>query len=793
MMQAATASHGMWLIARLRLRRLWNMVIGFSFKPAKGKSRAATPAKKRIGWVIGGLVAIMMLFSAANMARQSVLNVQCFLEPSSECLIVNHAKKRVDINLERASEELHARQFSPPVALALTMQLSLLVLVSILLPLSSKEIAAADWDLEWLVTLPAERSTLLWGRILERTLVNPTGWILLTPCCAMLAWYAGFRWGALPVGLAGALVLMPLTAMVRTLVDTGLRMALAPSKLRNIQAVMAIVGMPFLYLALAFATIKKDSPVVGLVAQFPHWAAWAPPGVLIKLIDAASLVQASSLLALLAFECIVPMWLGMWVLRRQLRNGVVASGSRETGREAGRGKRPAAAQAGFGARLLGLVTPASPIKRRELRLLGRDRNFMIQSLLLPIIIIGGQLMFTSSAGAIAQMADSPKFMAGMAFGIGSYMLMLSAFQTLNNEGQSLWMLYTFPQSIENVLKEKAEFWGTLALLYPLLILGAALSLAPASAGATLSMFAVVLAGIPIFSAIAVALGVFGCDPLAQDARTKVKPTYLYLFMLLSGLYIYAVTAEQWSHKLPLIILMASLAMALWQKARDQLPYLLDPSASPPARVATADGLIAAVLFFTLQGGIFLALVKLSKLPHTEALVIAFSGAGMLVYAIMRLVYWLGKTGGVPVMLPKHVPQALAWGLGCGVAAAAVGLGYLNLVVQWDLFPEARLGATGKMFALPWLFLLTVLAAPLCEEFIFRGLIFGGLRRSLGLWPSMLMSAAVFAIVHPPVSIAPVFVLGMVTAFAYDRTRALLAPVLVHAVYNGVLLAYQTTL
>ncbi len=785
-MMPATPGHAMWLIARLRLRRLWNMVAGFQFKSAAGKSRAATPAKKRIGWIMGALVAVMMLFSAANMARQSILNVQCYIEPSSTCLVPNHAKKRVDMNLERASEELHAAQFSAPVTAALTMQLSLLLLVSVLLPLSSKEIAAADWDLEWLVTLPAERSTLLWGRIVERTLVNPTGWILLTPCCALLAWYAGFRWSAVALGLAGALALMPLTAMLRTLVDTGLRKALAPSKLRNIQAVTAIVGMPLLYLALAFATIKQGSPVLGLVDQFPAWMVWTPPGVLIKAIDAASASQAAAMLALLAVECIAPMWLGMQVLRYQLRDGVVASGAREAGRR----QLPAATQGRVSARVLAWLTPASPIKRRELRLLSRDRNFLIQSLLLPIVIIGGQLIFTSSAGAIAEMADSPKFMAGMAFGIASYMLMLSAFQTLNNEGQSLWMLYTFPQPIESVLREKAAFWGVLALLYPLLILAAGLWLSPGHAGATLGMFAVVLAGIPIFSTIAVALGVFGCDPLAQDARTKVKPTYLYLYMMLSGLYIYGVTAELWSHKLPLIILMAALATALWQKARDQLPYLLDPSASPPARVATADGLIAALLFFALHGGLTIALVKLAELPQAESIVIAFGCAGMLVYAIMRLLYWQAKTSGVPVMLRQNAAQALAWGVGIGVAAAIVGVGYLNLLVHWDLFAEARVGAGGPEVALPWLLLLAVVAAPLCEEFIFRGLIFGGLRRSQGLWPSMLMSAAVFAIVHPPVSMVPVFVLGMATAFAYERTKSLLAPVLVHAVYNAVLLTVQ---
>lgn len=780
-MTPPTAMLAMWLIARLRLRRLWNLFSGLRFNTAKkSKSRAATPGKKRAGWVLAVLIGFVMLFTALNLARQSALNVQCYLEPGSKCVRLT-AKKDVRIDVDAAAQELHATGFTPPVARALTMQLSLLFLVSVLLPLSSREIAAADWDLEWLVTLPVERSTLLWGRIVERTLANPTGWIMLMPCCAMLAWYAGLGWAAPLVALAATLALLPLAAMLRTLADTGLRMSLAPSQLRNIQAVTAIVGMPLLYLGVAFGSIHTGSPVIDIARRFPEWAMWTPPGVLVQALNAAAPGQALAMLALLTLEIVAPLWLGMRVLRYQLRHGVVASGSRE----AARSVRPAVA-GGILARLL----PASPIKRRELRLLARDRNFLIQSLLLPVIIVGGQLVFTNSASAIADMAESPRFLAGMAFGIGSYMLMLSAFQTLNNEGQSLWMLYTFPRSLENVLKEKAEFWGTLALLYPLLILGAGLWLAPAAAGTILGLFAVVLAGIPIFSTIAVALGVFGCDPLAQDARTKVRPSYLYLYMMLSGLYIYAVTTALWWHKVVLIMLTAALALALWQKARDQLPYLLDPSAAPPARVSTADGLIAAMLFFVLQSVIFLVLAGPDQRTSGKALVVAFSIAGVLVYAVMRLVYWLTKTSGVPAMLRRNAGQAVLWGVAGGVVAAALCYGYLDLIQRWKLFSPDQLASNMPILETTWLAGLTVVAAPLCEEFIFRGLIFGGLRRSLGLLPSMLMSAALFAIVHPPVSMVPVFVLGLCTAFAYDRTRALLAPVLVHALYNGTLVLLQ---
>jgi hypothetical protein len=187
---------------------------------------------------------------------------------------------------------------------------------------------------------------------------------------------------------------------------------------------------------------------------------------------------------------------------------------------------------------------------------------------------------------------------------------------------------------------------------------------------------VVLAGIPIFSVIAVSLGVFACDPLAQDVRTKVKPSFVYLYMMLSGVYVYAVTSEVWAQKAVLIVLMAAFAVALWQKSRDQLPYLLDPSMTPPARVSTADGLIAAMLFFVLQGMVMLALVGWEKMAASEAIVIAFGLAGIVVYCVMRLAFMLTKTRDVPAMLGASATRALAWGAGGGAAAALCGIVYL---------------------------------------------------------------------------------------------------------------------
>jgi membrane protease YdiL (CAAX protease family) len=109
----------------------------------------------------------------------------------------------------------------------------------------------------------------------------------------------------------------------------------------------------------------------------------------------------------------------------------------------------------------------------------------------------------------------------------------------------------------------------------------------------------------------------------------------------------------------------------------------------------------------------------------------------------------------------------------------------------DLFPALRGSELLGDRSIPlWVVGLAILAAPVFEEFIFRGLIFGGLRRSLGLGTATLASAAIFAIVHPPISVIPVFVMGICAALVYERTRMLAAPVLLHSIYNAGVLAFQ---
>jgi len=87
-------------------------------------------------------------------------------------------------------------------------------------------------------------------------------------------------------------------------------------------------------------------------------------------------------------------------------------------------------------------------------------------------------------------------------------------------------------------------------------------------------------------------------------------------------------------------------------------------------------------------------------------------------------------------------------------------------------------------------MLLILAAPLVEEFVFRGLIFQGLRRSAGPALAILGSAALFAFVHSPIAVIPVFGLGIAAAISFETSGVLWAAIVTHAIYNTCLLFFS---
>lgn len=87
----------------------------------------------------------------------------------------------------------------------------------------------------------------------------------------------------------------------------------------------------------------------------------------------------------------------------------------------------------------------------------------------------------------------------------------------------------------------------------------------------------------------------------------------------------------------------------------------------------------------------------------------------------------------------------------------------------------------------WYFLNLLIAGlipPICEELLFRGVIFQGLKEKFKPFTSVLLTALLFALMHQSITqfIYP-FILGFVLTVVMDKTNNLLYPILIHAFNN----------
>ena len=128
-------------------------------------------------------------------------------------------------------------------------------------------------------------------------------------------------------------------------------------------------------------------------------------------------------------------------------------------------------------------------------------------------------------------------------------------------------------------------------------------------------------------------------------------------------------------------------------------------------------------------------------------------------------------------------RLLLWVIICLLSVFAMGV--LHHALGWR--ESGFMGELGLTHAPLWLILSVVVVAPIFEELVFRGFLYGGFERSLGAIPAVLLSSAIFAAMHGQYNIyelTQIFVLGLVLGLARMRTQSLMTPILMHAVNNG---------
>lgn len=237
--------------------------------------------------------------------------------------------------------------------------------------------------------------------------------------------------------------------------------------------------------------------------------------------------------------------------------------------------------------------------------------------------------------------------------------------------------------------------------------------------------------------------------------------------------------------------MEGLAQAASPQAADRLRWL----DLLPVIVFTVLGviLVFAVVVGLARGdrAFYRANIETISLTGTFAIYLAV-GAGIAV-ALRRLggpLSFLGLRWPTPNDVGLTLLLLIPWYIGIAVvtslSSAAFNGGHLVQSNSRLIFVQRPNGIGLLLLAL----LVTAVAAPICEEIFFRGMLFRLLRTRVPLWAAVVLSAVAFGLAHasPVVSLAllPTFMfMGIVLALVYTRTGWLTNSILLHGLSNGI--------
>ena len=123
-----------------------------------------------------------------------------------------------------------------------------------------------------------------------------------------------------------------------------------------------------------------------------------------------------------------------------------------------------------------------------------------------------------------------------------------------------------------------------------------------------------------------------------------------------------------------------------------------------------------------------------------------------------------------------------------VVLTAVTAALVTFVPSYDIQQTQEVGFEALSFRYEYIlaFITLVIIAPVAEEVLFRGYLYGKLRRAVPLWAAILATSALFAAVHGQWNVAvDTFILSVFMCGLREITGSIWAGILLHMIKNGV--------
>jgi len=128
-------------------------------------------------------------------------------------------------------------------------------------------------------------------------------------------------------------------------------------------------------------------------------------------------------------------------------------------------------------------------------------------------------------------------------------------------------------------------------------------------------------------------------------------------------------------------------------------------------------------------------------------------------------------------------------LGCGLLVASYVITLVNNLafraLGQKIQSDVMIRIIESLHSPFWLVFTAVIVAPLVEESFFRGLLFAGFRQTYSWNRAALLSSLFFAVAHVELAaIIPIFILGYIFSYLYQRTGSIWPGIILHFLVNA---------
>ena len=647
---------------------------------------------------------------------------------------------------------------------------------------------------EWLFSHPVSSRAVFFAEMLTPLAANPVYW----SAPLFVGFVYGFVYGVGPGILATFLLGVPVSLAAACLgkaLEIGVVLRFSP---RSRGAMIGIMGwLGYSSMVLLLFGLMALPKVVGAIPRFFQFLILFPWPWLGLFVGRQANGSFSFLTGTLTcwFAAVVTsavaVRFSVWGAEQGLSGSFGQAGSRPS--SARRGKSAFA---------------RAPLYRKEFLWFIRDRSAIVQTILIPITIASVQIFNLRS---LLKHADGAwNYLCGTGILFGTYFLWILGPKSLSSEGSALWIALTWPKGLEGLLKAKAWLWSMISSGIVAIVLCYAAILFPSE------IWKILLVGAGWFffgrtmAEKSVTLVTITSESGEQQKIPSGRRWAAQLGMLTFSIGVFT---QQWNLAIVGIVYSYLTAAAMWENFRARLPYLYDPWSEklpPPPTLMHAMvsisilvecGAILTAFLVGFSGGESIAIAQAISYGVCASLVSVgvsnfLSERGVSVRDVWLWQtneaadrdsggWWLGGGSGI------RFPLFLLAGAGAGVVLGLVAHGYLDLLRHIPAIAEILRKSHEQMQNIPGLRIsyavMAIGFAPFAEEYLFRGLLYRALDREWGGWRAVVGSAAFFAIYHPTLAWFPVALLGATNAILFKKTRQLAPAVILHMVYNAVVL------